>query len=212
MYSLYVIDCETTGTDPEKHDIIEVCFWRLNEPEGKVWSLKSVHEDTIEDGALYVNKHKREDITGKTQEGRDTYKDPAEVLPEIEMWIMEDNCAAEDRVIIGQNPMFDYRFLFELWRRSGDENEFPFGYWMEMDGKRQHKPFLIDTIDIAKLFDILLDKKRKAYNLGSLVKSFGVTKCTAHRADGDVKMTKELFEKMVEPLKSVIEENFSDCY
>jgi hypothetical protein len=39
-----------------------------------------------------------------------------------------------------------------------------------------------------------------------------VTKATAHRADGDVKMTKELFEKIYAVLKDPLVEAFNDSY
>ena len=211
-YSIYVCDVETTGTDPKKHDVIEVCFWRLGEEEGKTWCLKAMNPETIEDKALHINKHKRDDILWKTEEGRERYRLPSDVLPEIEMWIMEDDTAAEDRVFIGQNPDFDYDFLLDLWTRNDSAEDFPFGTWMEYNGKYQNRRFVIDTIDIAKLFDVLIGKKRKAYNLGSLVKAFKVTKCAAHTAEGDVKMTKDLFGNMSEPIKELIVEKFSDCY
>jgi DNA polymerase III alpha subunit (gram-positive type) len=212
MYIPYICDCETTGTISDKHDVIEVCFWRLGDAESKTWCLKPLSPENIEEEALRVNGHFLEDILWKTKEGKEKYRLPSEVLPEIEMWIMEDGAAAEERVFIGQNPDFDYQFLLSLWKKNGSEDNFPFGYWINGKGNRRNQGYIIDTIQLARLIDICTGKKRARYGLGSLVKDFGVTKATAHRADGDVKMTKELFEKIFEVLKGPLTEAFNECY
>lgn len=211
-YVLYVVDCETTGTNPNEHDVIEVCFWRLTDDESKTWCLKPLNVETIDDRALKINKHKREDIIHKTAKGRETYLDPVTVLPEIEMWIMQDGVGTEDRVFVGQNPQFDYDFLVKLWQKVGSEDTFPFGFWRGEGAERKNLGFLIDTIQIARLIDLCTNKKRRRYNLGSLVKDFSITKAVAHRADGDVKMTRDLFLKMLEGLRESAQEHFDDCY
>jgi DNA polymerase III epsilon subunit-like protein len=219
-YVLYVADTETTGTDAEKHDIIEVCFWRvgsldniLTQDDNKTWWMKPLNVASIEDEALRVNKHKKEDILHKTAEGKEKYKHPSEVLPEIEMWFMQDGAAAEERVLVGHNPDFDYKFLLKLWEKSGNANEFPIGYWIDnSDGTRRHQIFKYDTMELVRLIDLCTGKKRNYYNLSSLVKAFNITKAQAHRADGDTKMTKDLFLKIIEVLKPVLSEKFSDCY
>lgn len=194
MYNIYVCDTETTGLNPEKNHVIEVCFWRLGEPESKTWWIKPLDNDNIEDSALKVNGHKREDILWNTQEGRGKYREASIVLPEIEEFLMQDGCAAEDRVFIGQNPDFDYRFLSSLWKRTGNKDTFPFGYWRNKD---ENVGYILDTVQLVRFIDVMLGNKRKFYNLGSLVKDFGIKRAQAHRADGDVQMTKDLFEKIM---------------
>jgi DNA polymerase III alpha subunit (gram-positive type) len=212
MYVQYVVDVETTGTNPEKHDIIEVCFWRLGDPESKSWWLAPLSPENIEDEALRINKHAKDDILHRTKEGQEKYRKPSVVLPEIEMWLMEDGAAAEERVFIGQNPDFDYRFLLALWKKMSAEDSFPFGYWIEGKEGRKNQGYIIDTMQLARLIDICTGKKRARYGLGALVKDFGVTRATAHRADGDVKMTKELFEKIFAVLKEPLTQSFKDSY
>lgn len=209
---VYVCDCETTGLDPIKNDIIEVCFWRLHEEEGKTWCLKPKNIDAIEDEALRINGHKREDITHATAKGKEIYRDPSIVLPEIEMWIMEDGAAAEDRIFAGQNPKFDYDFLIQLWKKCGHPDDFPFGFWMGEGARRENIGSLIDTLQIVRFIDLCTGKKRPRYGLGALVKDFKVTKAQAHRADGDVKMTRELLMKLIEPIKNTVIEKFADNY
>lgn len=209
-YIIYICDTETTGQDPEKHDIIELSLWRVDSKilsgkkieldEQKTWYLTPLNPQSIEDQALYVNKHKREDILHQTQEGRELYKNPKNTIDDIETWIMDDDVSLDDRVFVGQNPEFDYSFLKEFWRKTGNKNSFPFS------------PYFLDTMQIARMIDLCMGKKRSRYNLGSLVKDFGVTKARAHRAADDTKMTKDLFIKQVSPLYDVIRESFKDLY
>jgi DNA polymerase III alpha subunit (gram-positive type) len=213
MYVNYVVDCETTGLDSKIHDIIEVCFWRIGDSESRTWCLQPLNIKDINQTALNVNNHKLEDILHQTEEGRKIYRHPSDVLPEIEMWLMEDGAAAEERVFIGQNPDFDYNFLLELWKKMDNPDDFPFGYWMDdKNGNRRNQGYIIDTIQLARLIDICTGKKRVRYGLSSLVKDFSISKSTAHRADGDVKMTKELFEKIFSVMQPVLIEHFNNCY
>ncbi len=208
-YSCYVVDTETTGLDPLKHDVIEVCIWRIGEDSSRTWCMKALNPETIEDKALKINGHKREDILHLTKEGKEKYLHPDVVLPEIEEWIMQDGSSAEERVFIGQNPDFDYKFMYNWWKRMGHPEDFPFGFWRNED---ENLGYTLDTIQLARWIDLLIGKKRKFYNLGGLVKAFGIKKAQAHRADGDVQMTKDLYEKMSEPFKEMAIKNFSECY
>jgi DNA polymerase III alpha subunit (gram-positive type) len=212
-YVLYVIDTETTGLDENKHDIIEICLWRIGDAESKTWCLTPFNPANIENEALAINHHKREDILHKTAAGREKYRDPKSVLSEIEMYLMEDCAAAEDRVIVGQNPNFDYKFMLKLWEKCGDIEAFPFGYWIDnKNGTKRNQSMLFDTIDMVKMIDFCTGRQRKRYNLGSLVKDFHVTKAQAHVAYGDVKMTKDLFETVFNRIKDVVKDRFDDCY
>ena len=84
-----------------------------------------------------------------------------------------------------------------LWKKAKSPNTFPFSN------------FIIDTIHMTRFIDLCTGNKRDRYNLGSLVKDFGVTKCKAHRAADDVKMTKDLFLKQFNPIKEFIANTFS---
>lgn len=199
-YQIYVFDCETTGLDAILNDVIETSFFRISDGEQKTWCLKPLNPLNIEEKALSVNKHKLEDILCQTPFGRETYKEPRDVVPEIEGWIISDGSPIEDRVLVGQNPKFDYDFMKALWAKTESPDSFPF------------KEVLIDTLQIARLIDLCTGKKRARYHLGGLVKDFGVTKAKAHRAEGDVKMTKDLFLAQFEPIKEFLATTFADKY
>jgi DNA polymerase III alpha subunit (gram-positive type) len=210
MFVEYVCDTETTGTEPGRNDVIEICFWKIGAEESRTWQLKPLRPEEIEEKALLVNKHKKEDILWQTDFGKKTYRLPEEVLPEIEMYFMEDGAAPEDRVFIGHNPMFDYNFLVALWKDMKQEDNFPFGDWRAVKEGRINNTIIHDTLEMVKRIDTMIGRKRQRYNLGSLVKDFGITKATAHRADGDVRMTKDLYFKITEPFKELAKNHFGE--
>lgn len=207
----YVIDTETTNLDTKIGDVIEISAIRLIfynqdriEQEQKTWYLKALNKDGIQDEALKINGHSKSDILHLTQAGREKYKDPSEIVSEIELWVMEDNVSAIDRVFVGQNPQFDIEALQNTWKKVNSENSFPFDL---AKGRRT-----LDTLQIVTLFDLCIGKRRKYYNLSNLVKSFGVKKGKAHIASEDTRMTSDLLIKLIIPIVQVIRDNFSNCY
>lgn len=189
-FQIYITDTETTGLDPFRNDIIELSIFRFSDEVQKTWFIKSVNHDTISPEALRVNGHKIEDITHKTKAGIEKYKDPASVIVEIENWMQEDGVSREDRIIAGQNIGFDIVFMREMWRRCNAEDTIPF------DKKS------LDTLQIVLLMDLISERKREYYNLSSLIKDFGIKKEKAHRADADVRMTKDLLIEIMDRVKN----------
>lgn len=208
-FVVYVMDTETTGLDAEKNDVIEISMCRFSmanfkERDQKTWYLKALNPSTIEDEALRINKHKREDIVHMTKAGREKYQEPSRVVVDIEKWVMEDDVSAIDRVVVGQNINFDIRALKALWNKVDSSNTFPFA---TEKGNR-----IVDTKQLAIAIDLCTGKRRRFYNLGTLVKSFGVKKRKAHRAEDDVMMTTDLLIKMLEPITGVASDSFANCY
>lgn len=210
-YQIIICDTETTGLLAEKHDIIEISMIRLTkndkgsyEEDQKTWCLKPLDFSTIEEAALKINGHILEDITHQTEYGKQTYRDANEVIVEIEQWIAEDGCSSVDRIFVGQNPFFDVDMMTALWKKTGNYQTFPFS--LERNNR------IIDTKQLAIIVDVCNNKRRLGYSLGQLVKSFGVKKAKAHRADADTKMTADLFCKIIEAITPVIQEHFGSAY
>lgn len=212
-FSIYICDSETSGLDPELHDVIEVSFKRLIpqdnltfQEEQKTWLLRALNPKTITEKALAVNGHLLDDVLGISKNGKENYIAPAEAVSQIENWIMEDGVSSMDRVFVGQNPMFDVKMLQSLWKKVGRTDPLDFPFAVE-NGNR-----IIDTRMITTFFDLCTGKRRKAYGLGSLVKACSVKKEKSHRADGDTRMTCGLLLKFMEMVRPVVIEKFGDCY
>lgn len=150
----------------------------------------------MDEKALQITGYKKADLCGLTKYGQETFLNPADVITQIELWVMGDDVSADDRILLGQNIGFDKDFMMDLWKRLGSENTFPF---MVENNNR-----LIDTKQLAILIDLCTGNKRKFYNLSSLVKDFGVKKGKAHRAAEDVRMTRDLFLAQIGPIKDTI--------
>jgi DNA polymerase III subunit alpha, Gram-positive type len=196
-FSLFALDTETTGLDPTKHDIIEISIYRLNDDEQRTWFMKPSNYDAIEPDALRVNGAKLEDLKHQTKEGREKYRDPAIVLPEIEGWLLEDMTSPEDKILVGQNIGFDCDFIQALWAKNNASETFPFGT----------RPRLLDTMQIELLLDLARGERSEYYNLGSLVEKHGVKRERAHKASNDTRMTKNVFLSQLDIVKKAFDEN-----
>ncbi|HLG28426.1 MAG TPA: 3'-5' exonuclease [Paenisporosarcina sp.] len=212
-FIIYVVDVESTGLDPTLHEIIEISMCRLTpkddgsyDEEQKSWLLKALNPKTIQDEALRINGHKREDILWISKFGKENYRLPNDVVDEIESWMMTDNVSSIDRIFAGQNPTFDVEHMKTLWKRCGRENEDDFPFFVRNNNR------IIDTKMIMAFFDICTGRRRKFYNLGGIVKALGVKKGKAHKADEDVRMTKDVLLKLVTIIQPVVAEQFKDCY
>ena len=211
MYIIYVNDTETTGTDPVKNDIIELSMGRVIISDSnkitidqKTWHMAPINPSNIENEALAINGYKREDILLQTEYGRNTFKSAKDVVPQVELWMNEDDSSVYDRLFVGHNAPFDSNFMLNTWDKTGNKSSFPFDV---TNGNR-----ILDTKQIIMFIDLCTGKRRKFYNLGSCVKSFGVKKGKAHKAEEDVKMTIDLLLKALIPVREIIGKQFMNCY
>lgn len=160
-YAFYLLDVESTGLDSRLQDVIELSILRFETGEQKTWCLKPTNFDNIEPSALRINGHKLEDLRWETPYGRETYREPSQVLVEVENWIMEDNIATETRCMVGQNVSFDRDFLIQTWTKCQAKDSFPFG--------RRY----LDTMVIEMFLDLCQDKMAEGYSLANLAKKYG---------------------------------------
>lgn len=191
-FVIYILDTETSGLDQNKNSIIELSIFRLNDNVHRTWCLKPHPKDDITADALRINHHKLEDLTWQTAFGRETYREPSKVLPEIENLFLEDGDSPDRRVLVGQNVGFDLLFIKELWSRENSLDTFPFG----------DRPKIIDTLQLALFLDIVKNEKNQYYNLGNLIKKYGIKNSKTHSASSDTLATKELFLAQCKEVKS----------
>lgn len=191
-FIFYVCDTETTNLDSSIGDIIELSLYRLSDNQQKTWCLKPTNVAGIDPGALKVNGHKLDDITHKTKEGRERYLPAERVVADIENWMMEDGASSEERIFIAQNAPFDKGYIEKLWAKVGASNSFPFG--------RRY----LDTMQIEIFLDFCKNERQEYYNLGSIIKKYGIKLDKAHTAAADTLATKELFIKQAEFVKNLI--------
>lgn len=191
-FILYACDTETTSLDNSTGDVIELSLIRLSDNMQKTWCIKPTNFDGIQKEALKINGHKFEDITHQTKEGRDKYQPADKVVADIENWIMEDGGFSENRCLVGQNVLFDKSYMEKLWEKVGCKNTFPFG--------RKY----LDTLQIELFLDFCKNEEQQYYNLGSIIKKYGVKLDKAHTAAADTLATKDLFLKQVEYVKKLV--------
>lgn len=164
------LDTETTGLDPDYHEIISVCVIRKS--DGRIWTWKANPDwpDHIDDIAVTINGY--------------TPQDWATAITQNEM-AHELGMVLDGAVIVGHNPKFDLGFVENLfWRhkvlckishRAIDTITLAYVFlvpWglksLSLDGIRvflgwtKHKTHsaLEDTKDVKRLFEILTSSKR----------------------------------------------------
>lgn len=191
-YTFYVGDTETTHLDNRLGDIIELSLYRLSDDVQKTWLLKPLNPENINDAALKINGHKKEDLLHQTKYGRDTYLDPHKIIIEIENWMAEEGAPTSNIILVGHNVSFDLNYLEQLWIKCKSKDSFPFG-----------RRFL-DTMTAQLFIDIAKGDMDEGYSLHNLTKKYAVKNEKAHSAAADTKATKEVFEKQIEFFKKAL--------
>ena len=174
------IDLETTGLDPEKHEIIEIGLVLAEQsvtPDGKI-SLKVVDEFEV--------KVKPEHIENADPVGLKichySEEEWVSAVPLKEaLKILSDKAAGA--IMVGHNVAFDFAFLENSFSRAGIENKMHY-----------HK---LDTISIAfaKLYG---HRDVEKLSLRALCEYLGVENKKSHSALSDIRATFEVFKKLME--------------
>lgn len=178
-HNLAFIDTETTGTDPEKHEIIElaVVIARQVNRDGKgpkleiieecEWKIKPQHLERAEEAALRVNGYNEVDW----------------------MFAVDRKAAMEEFArktqsctFVSHNLTFDHSFVMKAFDETGVDN-------------RMHYAKL-DTISIAfaRLYDAPTADK---FSLRALCELLKVENSKAHTALADTKALVEVYRKLM---------------
>lgn len=181
-HKLAFIDLETTGTNPEIHEIIEIgCIVAEQVPRpGRGPELKKIdeldikvrpeHMETAEPVALRVNGYNE-----------------ADWLFAIPLKTALETLAKKTggAIVVGQNVAFDWAFLEKGFEKTGLEHNF-------------HDFHMLDLVSLsfAKLYDDP-DYNQK-FGLRFLCERFGVKNEKAHSAMSDIKATFDVYKKLLD--------------
>lgn len=171
-FNLAFIDLETTGLDPEKHEIIEIGALIVKQPELKIIDeldikVKPLHIETADPEALRINGYRESD-----------WLFAADLAQAIKLLAEK----TENAVMVAQNVAFDWSFLNKAFRKTEIINKMHY-----------HKLDLI-SIAYAKLYK---DEKLERYNLRELARFFEVENEKAHSAMSDIRTTFEIYKKLI---------------
>ncbi len=175
---LAIIDTESTGLNPEVHELISIGVVLVNQD----WSEKNPKFEEIEEFELKIKPEHIE--TADPVALRVNKYDPADwvfayTLPEA-MKILSKKTAGA--IMVSHNIVFDYAFLEKAFTKTGEENKMHY-----------HK---LDTISLA--FAKLHGKKDvDRFSLRNLTEYFGIENKNAHTALSDARATFLLFKKLM---------------
>jgi len=185
---LLFFDCETSGLDPIKNDILTLAM--IIEIDGEVkeevyLEIQPFNWDTITDEALQVNGLKREQI--KTfLEPKDAYK---KIVSLFSKYINKYN-KTDKFIAIGHNTVFDVQFLSEFFKKNGDKY---FGSFVDYH--------YLDTMQILNLMKYAGVLQIENVKLVTASAKFGIDLTEAHNSMADIKATKELFKKLMDKIE-----------
>lgn len=178
-HNLAFIDLETTGLDPEKHEILEIgcLIARQKERSGKGPLVEKIEEFEIKVKPEHINTADPEALR---------------ICGYIEAeWIFAVNLTqaikklvekTKGAIMVGHNVAFDWVFLEKAFKKTGIDSQMHY-----------HK---IDTITLsfAKLYD---NPDAQKFSLRALCELLDVKNEKAHTALSDIKATFEVYKKLL---------------
>jgi DNA polymerase III epsilon subunit-like protein len=186
---IFYFDVETTGTDPKKHDIIQLAYLididGLEAEEGSL-VMQPFDFKSIDPGALEVNK--------LTVEQLKSFPVPKEVYRNICGTLSKyiDKYDKNDKFQpAGYNVGFDCDFFKEWFIKNGDVY---YGSWFNWKK--------IDPLQVLYFMDGMGLISLPNYKLETVCEHFGI-KIDAHEALSDIKATKQLIEILSGLIKNI---------
>ncbi len=180
-HDLAFIDLETTGFNPDQHEIIELgCLIARQVPQNngrgpKVelvdefeFKIKPTHIETADPGAFAKNGYNDADWL---------------FAIDLKSALEQVSKKAEGASMVGHNVTFDWNFLNKAFNTTGVANKMHY-----------HR---IDTMSMA--FAKLYHNERAQYfSLQALCELFDIKNDRAHTALSDIRATFELYKKLLE--------------
>ena len=117
----FVVDTETTGFDPNYHEIIEISIIDCTSLKQISRNIKAEYPERSNLQSLQIiGKTKFDIIKGNNQ---------IDVINEVENFLTRDGLTPEHRCMIAHQANFDRNFLFSLWKKH--KKEFPVSCWLD---------------------------------------------------------------------------------
>jgi DNA polymerase III epsilon subunit-like protein len=188
MKYLLALDLETTGLDPNYHEITQIAFIILDKRMNEVMEYQSyVSIDHPERGtSTDFNVFEYTGIDPKILKEAPALPD---ILEEIswKISIATGRCKKEHVVIFGQNPQFDYNFLREAYRKADCLDLFNIDYH-------------VIGLDSIWTFTYLCRKNNfpKKLGLKYMCDALGIKNEKEHDAMSDIRTTVEIFKKLLQ--------------
>lgn len=178
-HNLAFIDTETSGLDPDKHEIIElavVIAKQIDRPgkgpkieiiAEKDWKIKMKHRENAEEQALRVNGYNEVDWM---------------FAVDLEAALREFVKLTEGATFVSHNLTFDFGFIDKAFKKTGVEHKMHYAK--------------LDTISIAfaRLYDI---PQATAFSLKALAALFKIENKKAHTALADTLTLVEIYKKLM---------------
>ena len=169
-----ITDVETTGLDPQKHEIVEIGLVLIDQETGEVidtldLKVKPEHIETADDVALKLNGYNETD-----------WQDAVTILEAIALYGKK----AENAIFCSHNVTFDWSFILEAFKKAGQKNTLDY-----------HRLDLFTLI-----WTKTRDSKIESFNLNRVAQFLGLPEETLpHRAINGARTAHEIFKKIINP-------------
>jgi DNA polymerase-3 subunit epsilon len=178
-HNLAFIDTETSGLDPNRHEILELAVVLVKQIERqgkgplieviseKEWKIKMTRPDLAEEQALRVNGYNEVDWM---------------FAVDLEAAMKEFAKLTEGATFVSHNLTFDYAFLSRAFEKTGVNNKMHYGK--------------LDTISLAfgRLYDV---PQATGFSLRALCELLKVDNKRAHTALADTVALVEVYKKLL---------------
>jgi len=178
--NLAFIDLETTGLDPDLHEIIEIgcVVARQNDRTGKGPSLEIVKEFEVKVQPIHIEKAEPEALLINGYNAQDWLF----AVP-LSSALAELSSYTKNSIMVAQNLTFDWGFLRAAYKKTGLE--------MSLHEKRK-----LDTVSMwfTKFYDA---PKPDKFSLHYMAEFAGVVNPKAHSALADARTLFEIYRKVM---------------
>lgn len=183
LQNCIIVDCETTGLNPEHNRITEIAAIRIRNAE----SVDRFH--TLVDPETPIPQEIT-DLTGLTDAHVRGYPPFAHIAKDLMDFLLGTSAdVPTDTALVGHNVQFDFSFLQHEFIRLQLAEDTPAGHSLPT-----WTPPLVDTAAAART---LIPRERvKRYRLSNVAEYLETIPKPQHRADVDVEATFEILKAL----------------